>query len=407
MASRFTCFFRRGILATTSVLMLMLFLLLPAQTQTFSVLHTFSGGDGEYPYSGVTIDNGGHLYGTTSRGGADQSGVAYELKHQGSGWVLSILHNFGSGSDGSVPYAAPVFGPSGILYGTASLGGSGYGVVYSLRPQATACTAVSCPWTEPLLWTFQGADGSTPSYGALTFDQSDNAYGTTAEGGTSNNGTVYEISKQGQQWTESVLYSFGTGQHDGTEPLHNVVFDHTGNLYGTTYTGGTNGGGTVFELSPSGSGWTEQIIANFPAGSAPQAGLIIDSAGNLYGATDGIGTSSAEVFELSPSGNSWILTTLYSFSTNRFDFGPVGNLVVDHSGNLYGATYSLGTHSQGNIFELSPSGSGWTYTDLYNFTGGNDGGGPIGDLNIDASGNVYGTTQNGGSGKGVVWELIP
>jgi uncharacterized repeat protein (TIGR03803 family) len=410
-ATSFTLLFGRrfspGILITTSGLLLILLLLLPAQAQTFSVLHTFTGSDGAFPYSGVTIDAAGHLYGTTSRGGSTQNGVAYELKHAGSGWTESILHNFGSGSDGIVPYAAPVVGPSGILYGTASIGGSGNGVVYSLQPPPTVCTTVTCPWTERLLWTFQGADGSLPAYGALTFDQSGNGYGTTQYGGSSNNGTVYEVSRQGQQWIETLLYSFGTGQTDGTWPLHNVVFDRVGNLYGTTYQGGTNGGGAVFELSPSGSGWTEQIIANFPAGSAPQAGLIIDSAGNLYGATDGVGTSSAEVFELSPSGNGWTLSTLHSFTTNRFDFGPVGNLVMDHSGNLYGATYSLGSHSEGNIFELTPSGSGWTYTDLYDFTGGSDGSGPIGDLNIDASGNLYGTTQSGGSGMGVVWKLAP
>jgi uncharacterized repeat protein (TIGR03803 family) len=121
--------FDRGIVSTTSALVLMLLLLLPAQAQTFSVLHTFSGADGAYPYSGVTIDAAGHLYGTTSRGGPTQNGVAYELKHASSGWTESILHNFGSGSDGIVPYAAPVFGPGGILYGTASIGGSGNGVV--------------------------------------------------------------------------------------------------------------------------------------------------------------------------------------------------------------------------------------------------------------------------------------
>jgi hypothetical protein len=111
------------------------------------------------------------------------------------------------------------------------------------------------------------------------------------------------------------------------------------------------------------------------------------------------------VFELTPSGNTWQLTVLQSFTTNRFDFGPVGNLVMDRNGNLYGATYSLGSHGQGNVFELSPSANGWTYTDLHDFTGANDGGGPIGDLNIDTNGNVYGTTQNGGSGMGVVWEF--
>jgi len=397
------------ILVGTSALIVVLFWILPAQAQTLTVLHTFSGGDGQYPYSGVAIDAGGRLYGTTSRGGANQNGVVYELKHVNSAWVETILQNFGSGAGGFLPEAAPVFGPSGILYGTTLLGGSGQnGVLYSLRPPATVCTAVSCPWMESVLWAFQGfdTDGANPANGALTFDSSGNGYDTTSEGGSSNNGTVYEISKQGGQWTETVLYSFGTGQNDGTMPLHNVVLDSAGNLYGTTYTGGTMGGGTVFELSPSGSNWTERIIANFPAGSAPQAGLIIDRAGNLYGATDGVGTSSAEVFELSPSGSNWTLTALHTFSTNIYDIGPVGNLVMDHSGNLYGATYTLGAHSKGNIFELSPSGNSWTYTDLYDFTGGSDGSGPMGDLNMDSSGNLYGTTQLGGNGYGVVWELV-
>ncbi len=397
-------------LRTTAIFFaLVLICVLTAQAQTFTVLHTFSGSDGEYPYAGVTINSGGVLYGTTSRGGTYQGGVAYQLKPFGSAWSFTLLYQFGNGSDGNSPYASLVFGPDGALYGTTALGGSGNGTAFNLKPQATVCKTTRCPWHETTVWSFSGSDGSLPAYGALAFDQQGNAYGTTQYGGTNNKGTVYKLTRNGQQWTETVLYSFGSGASDGYYPLHNVVIDHAGNLYGTTYQGGASGGGTVFQLAPSGGSWTENIITSFPAGAEPQAGLIIDAAGNLYGATTGIGASgTSEVFELSPSGNSWQLTSLHAFlSTSQFNLGPVGNLVMDHSGNLYGATYSLGVHGKGNIFELTPSGNSWTYIDLYDFRGGNDGGGPIGDLNLDATGNVYGTTQNDGSGMGVVWELTP
>ena len=405
----------RGSVQTTTFLIALLFAftLFSAhltQAQTFTVLHSFSGPDGEYPYSGVTIDGAGNLYGTTSRGGNSQDGTAYELKRSGSAYVLKVLHVFAGGSDGASPYAPMVYGPNGTLYGTTSLGGGSgnNGTIFNVQPPATICKTVLCPWNESVLLDFQSAEGANPAYGGLLFDQSGNMYGTTQYGGSTNNGAVYKASLQGQQWTQTMLHSFGSGQTDGVWPMHNVVADRLGNLYGTTYQGGTNGGGTVFQLVPSGSGWTENIIANFPAGAEPQAGLIIDSAGNLYGATSGVsGSTASQVFELSPSGSSWQLTVLQSFTTNRFDFGPVGNLAMDRNGNLYGATYSLGSHGQGNVFELSPSANGWTYTDLHDFTGSNDGGGPIGDLTVDTNGNVYGTTQNGGSGMGVVWEFTP
>jgi uncharacterized repeat protein (TIGR03803 family) len=400
----------RGCLRSTAIFFtLVLICVLTAQAQTYTVLHSFSVSDGEFPYSGVTVASGGILYGTTSRGGTYQGGVAYRLKPAGAAWSFMLLYEFGNGNDGSEPYPNLVVGTDGALYGTASLGGSGNGTVFNLKPQPTVCKTTRCPWLESTIYSFQGSDGSLPAYGALAFDQQGNAYGTTQFGGTYNKGTVYKLTRQGQQWTETVLYSFGSSATDGYNPLHNVVFDHAGNLYGTAYQGGANGGGAVFQLVPSGGSWTESLIASFPAGAQPQAGLIIDAAGNLYGATSGVGANNtSQVFELSPSGNSWQLKTLYSFAnTARFDLGPVGNLAMDHSGNLYGATYSLGTHDKGNIFELSPSGNSWTYTDLYDFRGGTDGGGPIGDLSLDANGNLYGTTQNNGGGFGVVWQLAP
>ena len=257
---------------------------------------------------------------------------------------------------------------------------------------------------------YGGNDGANPTIGKLALDQAGNFYGATTNGGTYGFGTVYKLSRSGGSWVETILYNFGAyGSGDGEWPVHSPVLDSVGNLYGTTEYGGINGAGTVYQLVPNGSGWTENIIAKFAptdnAGKYPEAGLIIDQAGNLYGATSESAAGGGSVFELSPSGNSWQLTVLYSFSHPN-GYGPIGNLVMDDSGNLYGTTYSLGA-GWGNIFKLTRSGSGWAYSDLYDFYPG-DGANPTGDLTVDANGNVYGTTQNGGNAaRGVIWEITP
>jgi uncharacterized repeat protein (TIGR03803 family) len=379
---------------------------LPASAQTFAVLHAFSGLDGEFPSGGMTIAGNGNLYGVTPYGGTHYYGLAYELKLTGAGWVFTPLYQFQGIGDGINPVGDLTFGPDGALYGSALLGGAGAGTVFSLKPQPTICSTTRCPWLESTIWPFEGLQGEQPAYGALVFDQQGNAYGTTLYGGDNGDGVAYQLSRRGQVWTETRLYNFGASPSDGVMPFHNVVLDRAGNLYGTTYLGGAHGGGTVFQLVPSGGSWTENIIANFPAGAELQAGLIIDASGNLYGATIGVGTES-QVFELSPSGNTWQLKVLHTFVTTMSNLGPMGNLAMDHTGNLYGTTYSLGVHGRGNIFELTPSNNGWTYTDLYDFTDQNDGAGPMGDLSIDSNGNVFGTAQSGGNGQGVVWELTP
>jgi hypothetical protein len=252
-----------------------------------------------------------------------------------------------------------------------------------------------------------GFNGIQPTYGQVAFDQSGYIYGTTAFGGNEY-GDVYELSRSGDGWTGKELYVFG--DPDAMYPPHNVVFDSAGNLYGTADAGGTDDEGAVFELVPSGSGWSERILASFGAadtgiGGFPVAGLIMDGAGNFYGATAGDDTT-ASVFELSPSGSSWRLTALHSFATSGNSVGPFGNLVMDNNGNLYGTTMALGAFGMGNIFKLSPSGNGWIYTDLYDFSNSGDGEYPTGDLIIDSEGNLYGTNL-GESGHGVVWELTP
>jgi uncharacterized repeat protein (TIGR03803 family) len=380
------------------------------QAQTLTVLHTFAGPDGLFPYSGVTMDGAGNLYGTTYGGGASHLGTVYELKVHGSGYLHNQLHALTGGNDGEQPWGGVVFGPQGGLIGTTIAGGfENAGTVFSLMPPFRICRSVVCPWTETLPGDFGYL--VQPSYGEVAFDHSGNIYGTTAFGGEFGYGGVYELSRSGSGWTETVLHSFQDNPDDGKFPAHNVILDSAGNLYGTTDEGGSYSEGTVFQLVPSGSGWTINILANLGQpgsgiGGFPLAGLIMDRAGNFYGATAG-DTVTASVFELSPSGSGWQLTVLHTFSTPGNNTGPFGNLVLDSSGNLYGTTETLGAFGLGNIFKLTPSGGSWTYTDLYDFTNNGDGQYPTGDLIIDSEGNLYGTNIGDSTGHGVVWKLTP
>jgi uncharacterized repeat protein (TIGR03803 family) len=385
-----------------------------AQSQTFTVLHTFTGGtDGELPEAGLTLDAAGNLYGTASAGGSSGSGTVYKLTHRGTGWTFSLLYSFAGGNDGATPIARVIFGPNGTLYGTTEYGGncaSTCGTVFNLVPPSTVCKAVLCPWDEKVIYRFQGGvgDGSRPGYGDLVFDRAGSLYGTTILSGANSSGIVYELTPSSGSWTENILYNMTSDS--GVYPYSGVIFDHAGNLYGTAFEGGPDSiYGTVYELTPSGSGWTENTLYNFQEvtdGSSPYGGVIFDSSGNLYGTTSNRGPDGAgTVFKLTPSNGTYTFTVLHSFAGND---GPYGGLTMDAAGNLYGTTYGDGVHDYGNVFELSPSNGGWSYTDLYDFTGGNDGGYPFGSVAIDADGNLYGTTAYFGThGYGVVWEITP
>jgi uncharacterized repeat protein (TIGR03803 family) len=386
-----------------------------AQAQTFQVLHAFTGGpDGGTPYAGLTLDKGGNLYGTAYGGGDSGNGTVYKLAHKGSGWVFNPLYSFTGSSDGGNPQARVIFGPNGTLYGTTYYGGAyDLGTAFNLRPSASACKAALCPWTETALYSFEGSptDGAHPGYGDLTFDQAGNAYGTTYYGGAYGGGVVYELVPAGRNWTENVLYSFGSGS-DGSYPQSGVVLDNSGNLYGTTVQGGSRSDGTVFQLAHSGSSWTENLLYGFDNGSDgafPVAGLIFDQSGNLYGATSEGGTGGqGTVFELTPANGSWTFSVLYSLIAppGGFQCGPWGTLVMDGEGNLYGTERCNGANNLGTVFKLTPSGGGWTYTPLHDFTGGNDGKYPYCNVILDANGNLYGTASAGGANsQGVVWEI--
>jgi uncharacterized repeat protein (TIGR03803 family) len=371
------------------------------QAQTFNVIHSFSGSDGSGPLAGLAIDSKGNLYGTTNSGGAHSAGTVFRANESGQ---ERVLYSFGSiANDGANPESSLIFDAAGNLYGTTFSGGtSGNGTVFKLTPKGV----------ETVLYSFAGgADGANPE-ARLVMDKLGNLYGTTTAGGASGEGTVFEISKAGQH---SVLYSFGGGS-DGTVPVAGVTLDAKGNLYGTTSSGGSYSYGTVFELKRLQPGWAERILYNFQMqadGGIPYAGVVFDHAGNLYGGTTdgggGVGGGGGTIFKLSPSsGGAWTFSVLYSLYGWNIS-GPFRDLLFDAaSGVIYGTTHCDGTYEAGTVYQLTPSGNTWTYTQLYTFTGGTDGLYVFSNLVMDNGGNLYGTTNMGGaSGEGEIFKVVP
>jgi uncharacterized repeat protein (TIGR03803 family) len=388
-----------------------------AQAQTFKVILNFTNGqDGARPYAGLTMDAAGNLYGTTfgNSGGSNGNGSVFKLKHFGSGWILNPLYDYAGGNDGAWSWGRLARAQDGTFYGTTwTGGGSGIGTVFQVKPFPTAPVTALAPWSETVTYVFTGGNDGAAPQGDLTFDQSGNVYGVTNYGGDAGNGVVYELTPSGGGWTQAVLYSF-QGADDGANPYGGVVFDQAGNLYGVVNYGGTSNSGAVYELSPSGSGWTKTALYNFTGGNdgaTPYGGLTIDASGNLYGTTafGGVG-GGGTVFELTPAnGGGWSFNTLYSFSGSGYpNYGPMDKLTMDAAGNLYGTTYQDGGFQSGSVFKLTPSGGGWSYTSLHDFTGASGGAYPISILVLDTSGNLYGTASAGGAnGFGMVFEITP
>ncbi len=373
-----------------------------AQSQTFSVVHTFTGGsDGGNPQAGLVLGTEGNFYGTASSGGQYGAGDVYEMSSTGA---VTVLYSFTGEADGSTPTASLLF-LDGALYGTTSAGGAhGAGTVFKL----------TFAGIETVLYSFTGgADGSAPG-AALTHDASTNLYGTTFAGGARGNGTVFELvhPKNGSApWPEEVLYSFGA-VGDGANPVSGVAMDKTGNLYGTTSIGGTYGYGNVYQLVPSSSGWTENIIHQFELlgdGGTAYAGIVLDHAGNLYGATtdgglggeDGGGT----IFKMSQVDGAWTFTALYDLAGWGIS-GSFRNILVPSASLIYATTHCDGANTDGTVFELKETKGVWKYTLLYTFTGGSDGYFLFSSPVLDHKGNLYGTTRFGGEDSaGVLFKI--
>jgi uncharacterized repeat protein (TIGR03803 family) len=284
-------------------------------------------------------------------------------------------------------------------------------MVFELMPAAGGT------WTEQVLHSFGGGtDGGNPVAG-LILDTAGNLYGTTFVGGTYGFGTVFELTPAaGGTWTKQTLHNFNGDGTDGTFPSAGLIFDAAGNLYGTASDGGTYGNGMVFELTPAAGGtWTEKVLYSFgngADGATPYAGLIFDAADNLYGTTFGGGTYAlGTVFELTPAaGGTWTEQVLHSFTGNGTDGAYLSaGLILDAAGNLYGTTTNGGTIGGGTAFELTPAAGGtWTESVLHNFGNGTDANMPRGGLIFDAAGNLYGASTSGGAqNAGTVFELTP
>jgi len=332
---------------------------------------------------------------------------------------LTPIYTF-AGSDGATPNGGVIQDASGALYGTTAAGGAfNGGVAFKLTPSATASPTALSHWNEEVLHEFDTYRGGPLD--TLIFDSTGSLYGTTYGGGTYGGGTVFKLTPSEQGWAETVLYNF-TGSEDGRGPVAGVVFDAAGNLFGTTVRGGPYSEcGTVFQLTPGTSGWTETVLYNFTGlgdGCLPYAGVVVGSSGHLYGAlaaTDYSGCRGGAcpgvIFELPRrSDGLW-----YTFAPggrggcrDADGSGPQDVLTMDASGALYGTTAGEGAHGFGNVFKLTPSSDGWTYSSLYDFTGGVDGYEACSRVTFDRAGNLYGTASYGGAyGYGVVWKIAP
>lgn len=367
------------------------------RAQTFTLLHSFSGTDGKNPYAGLIQSTGGFLFGTTNQGGTNGDGTVFKI---GTAGTLTTLYSFcslSSCADGTFPRGGLVQALNGSFYGTTAGGGpfSSPGTVFKVTNTGTLTT----------LHTFCAlsgcADGETPLGGLV---QAFNAglYGTTNAGGAHSGGTVFDITPTG---TLTTLYSFCSlsGCADGSAPESGLIQATDKNLYGTTFGGGTfSYYGTVLKITPTGT-FTSLHSFDGTDGDEPVGGLVQGLDGNFYGTTQTDGTFGyGTVFKITSGGT---LTVLYNFCSLTFcaDGGfPQGSLVQGTDGNFYGTTFNGGASGDGTVFSITPTG---TLTTLHSFVG-TDGNQPWGGLVQDTNGTFYGTTYSGGaSNDGTIFSL--
>ena len=415
-------------------------------------LYNFTGSpDGARPIGALVADSAGNLYGTTTAGGNNSANVAhagtvdivgppppptgagtvFELSPPAAGsstWTETILYTFQGGATGAYPIAGSLaIDAKGNLYGTAEDGGAsakfGGGMVFELVKHKVKGVTT---WTEKKLTEFNGnAKLNLPNapYGAVAFGPDGALYGTTSAGGAHQQGVVYRLVLP---HTLSVIYNFGANSTDGTAPFGSVVFDKAGNLYTPTTTGGNTGNGTVVELSPpaaAGASWTETVLHSFDInfdGGAPRMGLTIDANGNLYGTTEYMAnfaaTGQGVIYEISPpaaGSTKWTETVLYIFPVNAAEgiLPGFSTVTFDKSGNLYGTTEAGGTNAGGTLWRLAPpttAGGSWTQTTLNNFTTAPDPATPHSGVIFLGNGDLVGTTYYGGADNfGTVYSYTP
>jgi uncharacterized repeat protein (TIGR03803 family) len=395
---------------------------IPASAQTLIPLVSLNYGNGAYPSATLIADGSGNLFGTTENGGAYKDGTVFEIPKTTSGYASTpvTLVSF-NGSDGKNPVAGLIADGSGNLFGTTAAGGaSGEGTVFEIAKTTTTATGYAS--TPVTLVSFNYSDGAFPSAGLIA-DGSGNLFGTTLAGGaygaaSGGYGTVFEIAKttSGYASTPTTLVSFN--ETNGANPYAALIADGSGNLFGTTAAGGASGDGTVFEITKTTTGYasTPVTLVSFTGtdGAYPYAALIADGSGNLFGTTEEGGAYGAyggygTAFEIAKTTSGYASTpvTLVSFNASDGAY-PVASLIADGSGNLFGTTVEGGTSNYGTVFEIAKTTSGYASTPatLVSFNGSN-GADPYGSLIADGSGNLFGTTAYGGAsgGNGTVFEI--
>jgi uncharacterized repeat protein (TIGR03803 family) len=362
-----------------------------AQGQTFTLLHAFTNGDdGGFPAASVILDSSGNIYGTTRGGGTNSLGTVFRFDPEGN---ETVLHSFaGSPGDGAGPEADLLADAAGNLYGTTTYGGAhDVGTVFKIDSNGHYSVLHSFKKT---------GDAQYPNAGLIR-DKAGSLYGAASGGGTAGRGAVYMISNTGR---ESLLYSFHVSP-DGSDPFGDLLRDGSGNLYGTTYSGGAHNSGTVFKLNPKRQ---ETVVFSLPGGTEggaeyPQAGLIRDAKGNLYGTSLSYVQfkEKGTIFKIDSAGKQ---TVLHEFTGGADGADPRSRLVRDKNGNLYGTARVGGAVGCGTVFKLDTSG---TLTVLHSFTG-LDGCAPKAGVTLDSQGNLYGTTfQSVVSGEGTLFKITP
>lgn len=375
-----------------------------ARAAAITTLVSFKGANGSNPQGGLIIDSSGNLYGTTVGGGANSAGTVFKLAKGASSYTLSSLLTFNS-TNGQNPFNTLLADSSGNLYGTTANGGTTF-----FDGNAFKLTKAGASYTFSNIATFTGTgagrNGSFPE--GLIAGNGGNLFGVTNAGGSTGYGTVFELAKSGSSYTTTTLTTFDSTT--GGNPFGTLVADGSGNLFGTTNQYGPGGYGTVFELLKNGANYTLATLATFNIadGANPYGGLLIDGSGNLFGTTyDGGVHNAGTVFELAKTGPGYTFSTLASFATSN---GYVdGGLIQDAAGNLFGTTLGNvlngGGANKGMVFELAKSTTGYELDTLVTFDGTN-GASPYSGLLVDTFGDLYGTTSAGGaSDKGMVFKV--
>lgn len=379
-----------------------------------SILYNFRGRpDGWNPFAGLIMDGSGALYGTTVIGGSCNSfyygcGTVFKLTPSGSRYSETVLYRFAGIPDGEAPNAPLALGAHGRLYGTTYAGGNAYGMgtVFELTPSGLG-------YAETVIHRFAGlakGDGATP-YGGVAVDENGNIYGTTFMGGVNDAGIIYKLTPSRGSYRETVLHSFGGGSDEGGLPESTVTLDENGAIYGTA-------DDVVFKVSRSGSGYTESTIYHLRGlknGSNATGTLLVGKGGVLYGtAQNGGPFRCGTVFRLAPKGTGYTFRLLHAFDCYRdFQDGgfPQAGVIADAKGSLYGTTVNggnlgCGLGGCGIVFKLTPSGRRYIETVLYSFHPKYDGNEPFGGVIAGPDGRLYGTTGFGGQSSATIFGTV-